>query len=155
MSKTIFLDTNVLGLITNPNKSADVLAGIQWTITMLSAKHTFIVPAIADYEVRRELIRSGKTQGIASLNNWNAGAIDRYLPITESALRLASSLWAQSRNAGNATCDPKELDCDVLISAQILELGLPAGSFIVATTNVSHITQFLPCDNWQNITVNF
>ena len=29
MSKTIFRDTGVLGLITNPKKSVEVLAGVQ------------------------------------------------------------------------------------------------------------------------------
>ena len=75
---------------------------------MLNAGHHFIVPSIADFEIRRELTRAGKTRGITSLDAWNAGTPDRYLPLTDSALRLASVLWAQARSKGKPTSDPKE-----------------------------------------------
>jgi predicted nucleic acid-binding protein len=75
--------------------------------------HRLVVPAIADYEVRRELERAGRTEGLASLEAWNSAAPDRYLPLSDSALRLASKLWAQARNAGTPTADPRELDCAV------------------------------------------
>jgi len=114
-----------------------------------------MVPAIADYEVRRELIRLGKQAGIISLNAWNSLPSDRYVPLTNSALQLASELWAQSRNAGTPTADPKELDCDVLIAAQVLDYQrvqrLAPIEIIVATVNVGHLLQFVSADTWQNI----
>lgn len=54
MSLTIFLDTGPLGLITNPKKTLDTIAATQWVFNMEAAGHRFLVPAIADYEVRRE-----------------------------------------------------------------------------------------------------
>ena len=109
------------------------------------------MPSIADYEVRRELERAGKVNGIASLDAWNNASSDRYLPITDSALRLGAKLWARARNAGTATADPKELDGDVLIAAQALDMKIPPSDFIVATVNVGHLAQFAPADLWVNI----
>ena len=47
---------------------------------------------------------------------------DRYLPLTDDALRFGAELWAQSRRAGRPTADPTALDIDVLLSAQALRL---------------------------------
>jgi hypothetical protein len=151
MSRTIFLDTSPLGIITNPKQPPETVSLIQWAISLLNNGNKIIVPAIADYEIRRELTRSGKTNGILALDFWNSSAPDRYLPITDSALKLSSTLWANARNAGRATSDPKTLDGDVILCAQILDLNLPTSDFIVATENVGHLSFFLPADTWQNI----
>ena len=148
MSLTVFLDSGPLGLLTNPKNSPATTAAIAWVVTMRRAGHQFMVPAIADYEIRRELERAGKTAGLAELDSWNG----QYLPLSDSALRLGAKLWAQARNAGNTTADPRELNGDVLIAAQALDLGLPTADFIIATTNVGHLSQFVPADLWTNIT---
>ena len=100
----------------------------------------------------RELVRAGKMHGLARLNAFNAAEPDRFLSVTDTALLLGADLWARSRNAGTATADPKELDADVLIAAQVLDLGLPPSGFIIATTNIGHLAQFAPADLWTNIT---
>ena len=145
MSLTVILDSGPLGLVTNPKKTPETVAAAQWVFDMEAAGHRFIVPAVADYEVRRELIRAGKTNGIARLNTFNAAEPDRFLSVTDAALLLGADLWAQARNAGTATADPKELDGDVLIAAQALDMGLPATDFIIATVNVGHLALIRPC----------
>lgn len=151
MSRTIFLDTGPLGILTNPRRPPETVSALTWVITMIRAGHRFIVPAIADYEVRRELERAAKTAGLAALDAWNSASPDRYLPLSDSALRLGATLWARARNSGTATADPKELDADVLIAAQALDMGLPRSEFIVATVNVGHLALFVPADRWANI----
>jgi predicted nucleic acid-binding protein len=151
MSLTIFLDSGPLVLLTNTNRTPDIVACLQWAVDMMAAGHRFVVPSIADYEVRRELQRAGKLGGLASLDAWNTAYPDRYLPLSDSALRLGSMLWAQARNAGTPTADPKELDGDVLISAQALDTGLPKSDFIVATVNVGHMALFVPAKEWTSI----
>ncbi len=89
---------------------------------------------------------------MAALDAWNGAAPDRYLPLSDSALRLGATLWARARNAGTATADPKELDADVLIAAQTLDRGLPLSDVIVATVNVGHLALFVPAALWTNIT---
>ena len=49
-------------------------AATQWVIAMRAAGYRFMVPSIADYEVRRELIRAGKTRSILQLDAFNAAA---------------------------------------------------------------------------------
>jgi len=147
----VFLDTGPLALLTNPKTPPTTLAVLRWVAAMHKAGHRFVVPAIADYEVRRELERSGKTASLRELDSWNASDPKRFLPMTTSALRLAAKLWAQSRNAGTPTADPKELDGDVLIAAQALDYGFPVTEFVIATSNVNHLSRFVPSDDWQNI----
>ena len=143
----ILLDSPPLSLLTHAKVPPSTVAVLQWARDMRVAGHTLRVPAVADYEVRRELERSKKLRSIVRLDGWRG----EYLPLTESAIKLAARLWAQVRNGGLTTADPKELDGDVLIAAQALDLGLPASDFIVATSNVSHLSRLVPADEWQNI----
>jgi predicted nucleic acid-binding protein len=152
MSLTIFLDTGPLGIVTNPKRPPETVRALRWAIAMIQAGHDFIVPAIADYEVRRELERAAKTSGLAALDAWNSAAPNRYLPLSDSALRLGATLWARARSTGTMTADPKELDADVLIAAQALDRGLPASEYIVATVNVGHLALFVPAARWETIT---
>ena len=155
MIKVIFLDAGPLGILTNPKKPSETVAALQWARDLLSAGCRLIVPSIADYEVRRELERAGRTRGIKALDAWNDAREDRYYPLSDGALRRASQLWAQARNAGTPTADVRELDCDVLIAAQVLDYqttyGLSAAEVIVATTNVGHLSRFILADRWENL----
>jgi predicted nucleic acid-binding protein len=151
MSLTVFLDAGPLGLITNPKKTPDTIAAARWVFDMEAAGHRLVVPAIADYEVRRELVRAEKSRGIARLNAFNGADPERFLSLTDSALQLAADLWASARQAGTATADPKELDADVLIAAQALDTGLSPSEFVIATGNVGHLAQFVPAALWKNI----
>ena len=78
------------------------------------------VPEIADFELRRELIRAGKTASISRLDAFVSAVPDRYLPLTTPDVRLASALWAQVRNQGRTTAPPDALDGDTLIAAQAI-----------------------------------
>ena len=149
--KIIFLDSGPLGILTKPRRTDEVEAAIEWARDMLASGHKFIVPSIADYEVRRELERAGKSTGLLLLDQWNNSEPDRYLPLTDSALRLASKLWAQARRQGKPTADPKELDGDVLIAAQALDTGIPFSDFVIATVNVGHLSVFAPAMLWSDI----
>jgi predicted nucleic acid-binding protein len=149
VSRVIVLDTGPLGLLTNPKKTPESVAATRWAIGVMAAGHRLVVPAIADFEVRRELERLGKTRGIAQLDAFNAAQPGRFISVTDSALRLAAKLWAQARKAGTPTADPKELDADVVIAAQALDLGAP--DLVIATTNVGHLSLFLAADLWTNI----
>ena len=69
MSAVVFLDSSPLGLITNPNLSPHSMACSQWLEDLIAAGRSVILPEIADYEVRRELLRAAKAQGIAQLDS--------------------------------------------------------------------------------------
>jgi predicted nucleic acid-binding protein len=116
----------------------------------MAAGDKFYIPEVIDYEIRRELIRAGKVAGIRKLNTLQA--ICRFQPITSDAMTLAATLWAQARNSGTATGDPKKLDVDVILAAQALTAGIPPADLIVVTENVKHLAQFVPAREWQDVT---
>ncbi len=155
MSLHIVLDTGPLGIITVPQRRAFTIESLLWVARHLQAGDIFLVPAMADYEVRRELVRLGRTAGIRALDEWNGVTANRYLALTDSALKSAADLWAQVRNQGLVTADPKELDCDASIAAQTLEYqqrqGLSDAEIVVATTNVGHLSRFVRAELWSDI----
>ena len=143
----VILDSGPIAQLTNPKLPPSTAVILAWAKAMRAAGHSFVVPAIADYEVRRELERARKSASLVELDTWNG----EYLPLSDTALRLASRLWARARNAGTPPADPKELDGDVLIAAQAIDIGFPTSDFIIATNNPGHLAQFVPCDLWTNI----
>lgn len=57
----------------------------------------------------------------------------------------------ESRQKGLATADPKELDIDVVQSAQLLTAGFDPKEVTIATANVGHLSRFLRAEQWQRI----
>lgn len=155
MSRILFLDTGPLGLLTNPKRPENTVEILRWAAEHLRAGNRLQVPAIADFEVRRELLRLNRPTSIAALDAFIRLPQDRYIPFTDNALQLSATLWARARNAGTPTADPKELDCDVLIAAQALEYQnlheLLPEQIIIATVNIGHLAQFIAADHWSNI----
>ena len=155
MSLHIFLDTGPLGIATNPKEPPLTLELLRWATRHMREGNTFLVPAMADYEVRRELVRLGRTSSIRELDRWNSTPSYRYLALTDFALKRAADLWAHVRNQGLVTADPKELDCDAMIAAQALEYQeihrLDSSHVVVATTNVGHLSRFVRAELWSEI----
>jgi predicted nucleic acid-binding protein len=149
MIKHILLDSEPLGLISAPVRAAAAAAITKWTRACLAAGHEIYVPEVIDYELRRELLRAQKTGSVKELDGIKAAF--NFLPITSAAMLLAADLWASSRRSGLATADPKSLDIDVILAAQALTLRVPTSDLIVATSNVSHLSRFVPADHWSNI----
>ncbi len=148
MTRIVLLDAGPLGLATNPRRSAQSTACAQWRQAIVTDGVRVIIPEIADYEVRRELLRANKTQGVARLDAL-ANRLE-YLPITTAAMREAALLWAHTRQRGQPTADNKALDGDVILAAHATTLGSP--DIVVATTNIGHLSRFVSSDLWQNIT---
>lgn len=146
----LFLDSGPLGLLTHPQRSAEVIAVTEWLSGCLLNGARVIVPAIVYYELKRELLRARKTFGIGRLDDFVNAVSGRYLPLSDEALRLAAELWAQSRQGGRPTAEPNALDIDVLIAAQAFSFGSPS-EVLVATTNPKHLIQFVTARRWNEI----
>lgn len=71
-----------------------------------------------------------------------------YLPITTAAMRRAAEVWAQARQRGQPTAGDNTIDADMILVGQAETIGV---RFTVATTNVGHLSRFVPADLWQNI----
>src|SRR5438552_2542431 len=103
----------------------------RWVKNCIAAGNRVVAPAIAYYEVLRELERLGAASQIERLRTFCHAAPDRYLSLTDADLDLAARLWAQARNAGTPTATPEALDGDVILAAQTLRMGLPLSDIIL------------------------
>lgn len=105
MIKPIMLDTGPLGRIAHPRPNPEIVA---WLNQLLSANATVIIPEIADYEVRRNLLLTGLTKSVTRLDQLKNVLI--YRPITTAIMLKAAELWADARKRGKPTADLKELE---------------------------------------------
>jgi predicted nucleic acid-binding protein len=147
----ISLDSAPLSLVTFPKPAAEADACKQWLIGKLSGGARLVVPEIVDYELRRELLRAGKTAGIGRLDAFLAADPTRLIRIDSAAMRRAADLWADARRAGLPTADEKELDIDAVQAAQLLTAGFDPADLVIATSNVGHLSRFLRAETWDNI----
>jgi predicted nucleic acid-binding protein len=147
MSRIVLLDSGPLGIVTNP-KAASPLSqeGKVWLEYLPQKGYIVMLPEIADYEVRRELIRAGRTAAIRRLDQLKSQI--PYRPLTTEVMLLAAQLWADARNRGKPTADSHALDGDVILAAQAI-LEVNAGNeVVIATTNVRHLSQFVDAREW-------
>lgn len=107
-----------------------------------------LIPEIADYEVRRELIRAGKQRSVRQLDQLKAAL--EYIPLTIEMMLKAAELWAEVRQQGQPTADPSALDGDVILAAQAMIIAQQRQQEImIATTNVGHLSRFTIAQHWQ------
>lgn len=149
MSRIILLDSGPLGLITNPSASEENRECNAWIQTRLREGDRVMVPAISDYEVRRELLRAEKTKGIARLDGLKN--VIGYIPLTSEAFLQAAEFWAVARRSGRPTAADSALDGDVILCAQAAELTRLGHETVIATTNVKHLEIFADARIWREI----
>jgi len=135
MPSYLVLDSGVLGQVVHKNRLIrdsifNYLAG--------RPEMTVVLPEIADFEVRRSLLRIGSLISLSLLDQFASEV--KYLPIETSHMRRAAEVWAQCRREGKPFCDSKSLDGDCILIAQ--SLSLP-GEVTVLTTNPSDIGRFV------------
>jgi predicted nucleic acid-binding protein len=149
MSHLIMLDAGPLGLLTRSPRVPEAQQCADWLRERLALGARVILPEIADYEVRRELLRLRATSALRRLDA--LGSRLEYLHLTTAAMRRAAELWAQVRQQGQPTAAPHALDADVILAAQAqLVLGLD-DTLTVATTNVGHLSRLILAQRWEEI----
>lgn len=146
MTRMVLLDAGPLGMATHPRKGDDVKL---WLADLLSHGVDVVVPEIADYEVRRELIRAKATRGIANLDAIASRC--NYVALTTEIMRRAARLWAQMRDAGTPTAIDAALDGDVILCAVAQLLAEDGHAVTVATTNVGHLSRMADAKLWSAI----
>jgi predicted nucleic acid-binding protein len=144
MTLIVLLDAGPLGMVSNPKASVKNRECFDWLQSLVESRTRIIVPEIADYEVRRELIRAQKLAGLARLDLIKRSL--EYLPLTTAVMLKAAELWAEARNKGEPTADASSLDCDVVLSAQAISVG-----GMVASQNVGHLSRFVEAKAWNEI----
>lgn len=146
----IVLDAGPLGLLTQRRGVPQADLCRAWLTDIIRNGISVHVPAIADYEIRRELLRADKVHGIKRLDAFIAADANRYLQITTEVMRQAAQFWADARRRGQPTAADAALDADCILAAQTVVLGSP-DSVIIATTNVGHLRQFVAAESWDQI----
>ncbi len=141
MTKPVMLDSGPLGKIAHPHPNTDISERV---IRLLKTDITIIIPEIADYEVRRNLLLSELTKSVGRLDQ--LAQVFTYQPVDTDIMRKAFELWATARKRGRPTADPKELDGDVILAAQALKANA-----VIATENVGHLSLFAEAKYWKEI----
>lgn len=149
MSRLILLDSGPLGMVIHPKAKGISLECQLWLKSLLRRGEKIAIPEIADYEVRRELLRAGLSRSPHRLDNLKLTL--EYIPIRTETMLLASRLWAEARRTGKPTADDKALDGDVILCAQARLLGDETTEIMVATTNVAHLSRFITALDWRSI----
>ena len=141
MTDRIVLDTGPLGMVTNPkwNKAA-----LEWFRAMLESDCEVMIPEIADYELRRNLILEEMEASIQLLDQLKKLLI--YLPIDTPTMVHAARLWAEARQRRRPTAHKHALDGDAILAAQATRAGA-----VVATDNVGHLDQFVGTRKWRDM----
>jgi predicted nucleic acid-binding protein len=121
----------------------------QWLQELVLNNVRVLVPEIADYEIRRELIRANKVNGIQRLDRLKTEL--GYLPLNTDIMLQAAQLWATARNQGQPTANDTALDADVIMAATALIISEQGRNTVIATTNAKHISRFTVAQNWQDI----
>jgi predicted nucleic acid-binding protein len=107
------------------------------------------VSEIADYEVRRELLRADKLRCLARLDLLQQTL--SYLAISTRAMLTAAELWASARKRGRQSADDTALDADMILAAQGVLLVADGHDVVIATSNVRHLSLFAPAKPWREI----
>lgn len=141
MSDRIALDTGPLGMVVHPRMNK---AAAEWFRSMLESDCAIILPEIADYELRRNLILENNTTSILRLNELKQEL--EYLPIDTMTMLQAADLWADARRRHRPTADKHALDGDVILAAQAR-----LANAAVATDNAKHLDQFVETREWRKM----
>ncbi len=145
MPAVYLLDSGPLGLLAH-NRLANRMAIESWRMNEVAAGATVYLSEVADYEVRRELVRLIQAGQLPAsrLNRLNQlPTLFLYLPVTTVMWQRAAEFWADARSRGLPTASSAALDGDVLIAAQASEIQAT-----VVTTNAAHIGVWVPVKNW-------
>jgi predicted nucleic acid-binding protein len=151
VARIVVLDAGPLGLASQARGKPDADRCRVWIDALEAAGVRVVAPEIADYEVRRELLRAGATAGVRRLDRL-IGSLD-YAPITTAAMRRAAEFWAIVRRGGVPTAHPHALDADCILAGQATLLGGSGDAVTIASANIRHLARFPGIDarEWEQI----
>jgi hypothetical protein len=160
----IVLDTGPLGELVNPFDNVKTRAIQAWMRGHLKKGVRFVLPEIADYEVRRSEILNvlnsdfGPCASAAALYQLDQlKAVITYEPLTTPTMQLAAKLWAEKRK-GTTKGDPEHhprLDADIIITAQAIRKSNGRDPVVIATMNLKDFlfspTPTVTAEEWRLI----
>src|SRR3954447_14666769 len=150
MPSPLLLDSNILSKVVHPSveEHRPVAAAIQRLLE--DNRFEVFVPEITDYELRRKLLHighrphQGRKWAREALTHLDQMVFQGYLPLTTEAMKLAASLWTQTRSEGRLRGPEESLDIDIILVAQARQAG---GQII--TTNDKHFWGIADLFDWR------
>ena len=133
----VLLDSDVLGMATNPKATPENIACATWIKGLISRGDEVRVPDVTDYELRRVLLWNAKrsgvqiTKGIKRLDDLREKA--GHLSLDVETMMLAADLWAKTMFSGRPIADPKALNADVILAAQAYRLRGTYNDIVIAS----------------------
>jgi predicted nucleic acid-binding protein len=145
----LVLDSGSLGLLSKPNGLWRAESNPRVAFEQLNEGAGIVVPEIADYEVRRELLRADLRDGLRRLDEPRRSFL--YEPLRTAHFRRAAELWAEARNRGLPAAHDAALDGDVLLAAQALALASGDRDTVVITSNPKHLAGMVRASRWREV----
>lgn len=147
----MLLDTGPLGLVTHPRANEENERAARWLKELRVGGADIRIPAISDYELRRELLRANKMRSVRTLDSFKAAL--GFVPLGTEAMLRAAEFWAEARRQGKPTAPDPALDGDVILAGQAVALAAEeqAPEVVVATANVGHLARFVTAQDWRSI----
>jgi len=137
----IALDACPLGDLVSPRDNPYTRKVRSWMRSHIDVGDDFLLPEIADYEVRRNDILETLSDRIGPCESYKAlYLLDQlkseieYLPLTTEAMRQAASLWANTQK-GKSSVSPK-LDGDAILAGQVIVRSNNTDRIVIATKNL-------------------
>jgi len=151
VARFVLLDSGPLGLACSRPGIALVDQCHIWLLALKASAFEIVIPAIADYEVRRELIRINATTKLQNLDDLRTACM--FQSIEKEALDRAAEFWAIVRQQGQPTASADDLDTDAILAGMATTIGQPNEQVTLATTNVEHLARFPRIDarDWTTV----
>jgi predicted nucleic acid-binding protein len=151
MARIVLLDSTPLGLAWRRRGHTRGDACRRWLDTIRLSGNVVVIPEIADFEIRRELIRRGARAGLILLDSLASRLA--YDPLTTPIMRKAAEFWADVRRRGLPTADDQRLDADAILAAHAALIGNPGDTATIATSNPRHLARFpgIDAQDWPSI----
>lgn len=151
MARFVLLDSGPLGLAVCRVGTRGLAEFESKLVELETAGVAILIPAVTDYEVRRELVRLVATTKLRKLN----GLLDRFpiLPVSEAAWLRAAEFWALSRRMGVPTGPDASLDADAILAGCAVTVGRPGDVVTIASSNVRHLSRFPGVDARESMSI--
>jgi hypothetical protein len=152
MQEYVSLDSSPLGIASGRRGLPLPDRCRNWCRTLIARGVIVVVPEIADFEVRRELIRIRASGSVRRLDELVTLGGLSHAPVTTAEWHQAALFWADARARGLPTASQDALDADVILAACATTIGQPGDQVIVATMNVGHLARYCDARLWTSIT---
>lgn len=149
MTTFVLLDSGPTGLITNPADSLETVECRRWMQQLIAHDIVVALPEIADYEIRRELLRARKPRGLRSLDRLKDST--RYLALDTTIMLQAAVFWALARQQGRPTARENDIDRDMILAVTAWAVSQTGDTATIATTSVRHVSLFADARLWSGI----